>query len=490
MSSSGVGRRAVLMVVLWVGFWLMGLAVVAALLWLPFTEMFVTGGLGLSGIIAGAGAVTVLWALRPRGWFTRREQSDVAPLTREEFPALFALLDEVAQRAKAKVPQKVYLSGEATAYITVERKWFGLRRTPVVGIGLPLFAFLERAELASVLAYECGHHQGGDLALEPWVYRTRRSIALAVDALEDSAFFLDVPFQLYGRFFLRISSAVSQSQELKADALAASVCGVQAASAALRKIYALAPYWQAYLEQDLVPLFQAQAGVPMLEGFRRFLSEPRRRVEMEQRIEEELKRPSSPWDTHPSLEERLRSMGSAGNASATIPELLPLSGCVELLGGEREAESAWVKRSIRGTLVSFHWEEVAEKVIAPGMQKDWAGSDLDPKHTPLTALPGLLKEGEALWNRVRPPGIDVLSPEGKRQQVRRMLVGWLGTALVHRGFMPEVRPGANLRLMLGDISVEPASILRRLSSGELSEAEYLSACEVLEEEAAAQRAAG
>ncbi|WP_342376194.1 M48 family metallopeptidase [Myxococcus stipitatus] len=488
MSSSGVGRRAVLTVVLWVGFWMMGLAVVAALLWLPFTEMFVTGGLGLSGILAGAGAVTVLWALRPRGWFARREQSDVEPLTREGFPALFALLDEVAQRAKAKAPQKVYLSVEATAFITMESKWFGLRRMPVVGIGLPLFAFLEREELASVLAHEYGHHQGGDLALGPWVYRTRRSIALAVDALEDSAFFLDVPFQLYGRFFLRTSSAVSRRQELQADALAASVCGVQATSAALRKVHALAPYWQAYLEQDLVPLFQEQVGVPMLEGFRRFLAEPRRRTEMEQRIEEELLRPASPWDSHPLLEERLRSIGNTADASATVPELLPLSGCVELLGGEREAESAWVERSIRGTLVSFHWEEVAEKVISPGMQKGWAGSDLDPKRMPLDALPGLLKEGEALWNRVRPPGIDVLSPEGKRQQVRRMLVGWLGTALVHRGFIPEVRPGANLRLVLGDISVEPASILRRLSSGELSEADYRAACELMEEAAAAQRA--
>ncbi|MCE9666810.1 M48 family metallopeptidase [Myxococcus stipitatus] len=480
VNRAGVGRRAVLTVILWAGFWLLGLAIAGALLLLPLFEARYTGSVGLSGFIAGAGAVTVLWALRPRGWFSARERSDVPPLTREEFPALFSLLDEVAERAKAKVPKKVYLSIEATAFIGMERRWFGLRREPVVGIGLPLFAFLEREELASVLAHEYGHHQGGDLSLGPWVYRTRRSIALAVDALEDSAFFLDVPFSLYGRFFLRTSSAVSRSQELAADALAASVCGVRPTASALRKVHALAPYWQAYLATELVPLFEERVGVPMLEGFRRFLAEPQRRVEVEQGIQEELERPPSPWDSHPSVEERVRSVGYTGSLEATVSEFLPLTGCVELLGGERAAEAAWVERSINGTLVSLRWDEVAEKVVSPEMQKHWAGSDLDPKRTPLGSLPGLLKEGEALWDRVRPPGIDVLSPEGKRQQVRRMLVGWLGTALVHRGFTPEVRPGANMRLVLDDISVEPAAIIRRLLSGELSEAAYLEACEVLE----------
>ncbi|MCP3103214.1 M48 family metallopeptidase [Myxococcus sp. K15C18031901] len=476
----GVGGRAVLTVVLWGGFWLLGLAVAGALLWLPFMEAHYSGSVGLSGLVSGAGAVTVLWALRPRGWFSGQEKSDVRPLSREEFPALFRLLDEVADRAKARVPKKVYLSVEATAFIGMERRWFGLRREPVVGIGLPLFAFLERQELASVLAHEYGHHQGGDLSLGPWVYRTRRSIALAVDALEDSAFFLDVPFQLYGRFFLRTSSAVSRSQELAADALAASVCGVGPTAAALRKVHALAPYWQAYLSQELLPLFEERVGVPMLEGFRRFLAEPSRRVEVEQGIQEELERPPSPWDSHPVVAERLRSVGYSGATEASVAEFLPLSGCVELLGGEQAAEAAWVDRSISGALVALRWDEIAEKVVSPEMQKHWAGSNLDPKRTPLDALPGLLKEGEGLWNRVRPQGLDMLSPEGKRQQVRRMLVGWLGTALMHRGFAPEVRPGANLRLVCGDISVEPASIIRRLLSGELTEEAYVEACEVLE----------
>ncbi|MCP3137289.1 M48 family metallopeptidase [Pyxidicoccus xibeiensis] len=480
VNPSGVARRAVLTVVLWAGFWLLGLAVAAGLLWVPIAEERYTGSVGLSGLLSAAGALTVLWALRPRGWFSREKRDEVRPLTREDFPALFTLLDEVAVRAGASVPRKVYLSGEATAFIAMERRWLGLRREPVVGIGLPLFAFLDREELASVLAHEYGHHQGGDLALGPWVYRTRRSIALAVDSLEDSAFFLDVPFQLYGRFFLSASSAVSRQQELAADALAASACGTRATASALRKVHALGPVWGAYFEHELLPLFGQRVRVPLLEGFRRFVAEEHRRADVEQGLQEALARPPSQWDSHPPLQERLRGVGYPGEGASTPASWLPLAGCLELLGGERAAEDTWVERSITEGLVSLAWEEIAGKVHLPELQKQWVGTAIDPGRTPLGALPGFLKEGEALWNRIRPQGLDLLSAEGKRQRVRRILVEWLGAALVHRGFLPQLRPGANLRFVCGDISVEPAVIVRRLAEGALSEAQYLEACELLE----------
>jgi Zn-dependent protease with chaperone function len=482
----GMARRAALTVVLWAGFWLLGLAVAGALLWVPVAEARYTGSMGLAGIMAALGAVTVLWALRPRGWFSR-QSNDAKPLSREEFPELFKLLDQVATRARTAAPRKVYLSGEATAFIGMERRWLGLKREPVVGIGLPLFAFLDREELASVLAHEYGHQTGGDLSLGPWVYRTRRSIALAVDSLEDSAFFLDVPFQLYGRFFLRMSGTVSRQQELAADALAASVCGHRPTAEALRKVHVLGPLWGAYFAHELVPLFEQRVRVPMLEGFRRFVAEERRRRDVEEGLREVLERPPSPWDSHPPLEERLRGLGRSGDSGAGAPSL-PLNGCLELLGGEQAAEEAWFERAVSEGLVALRWEELPEKILVPDMQKQWAGSAIDPSRRSLRDLPGLLKEGEALWKRIRPPGIELLSPEGQRQRVRQLLVGWLSSALAHRGFTPELRPGAYLRMTCDDVSVVPQSIVERLATGALTEEQYLEACEVLES-AALQRAA-
>lgn len=484
----GMARRAALTVVLWAGFWLLGLAVAGALLWVPIAEARYTGSAGLGGVLAALGAVTVLWALRPRGWFSR-ERNEAKPLPRESFPQLFALLDQVATRAGTRAPSKVYLSAEATAFIGMERRWFGLKREPMVGLGLPLFAFLTREELASVLAHEYGHQTGGDLSLGPWVYRTRRSIALAVDSLEDSAFFLDVPFQLYGRFFLRMSGTVSRQQELAADALSASLCGAGPAAEALRKVHALGPLWGAYFGHELMPLFQQRVRVPMLEGFRRFVAEERRRRDVEEDLREVMERPPSPWDSHPPLKERLRGLGRDGEA-ASPASYLPLTGCLELLGGEQAAEEAWFERALTGSLVALRWEELPEKVLLPEMQKQWAGSPIDPRGMTLRALPELLKEGESLWRRIRPPGIELLSPEGQRQRVRQLLVGWLESALSHRGFTPEQRPGAYLRMTCDDVSVEPQAIVERLASGALTEEQYLEACEVLEGAAEQHAAAG
>ena len=42
-------RRALLTLVLWAGFWVLGLAVVAALAWVPIAESLYSGGLGWAG---------------------------------------------------------------------------------------------------------------------------------------------------------------------------------------------------------------------------------------------------------------------------------------------------------------------------------------------------------------------------------------------------------------------------------------------------------
>lgn len=467
-------RRALLTLVLWAGFWLLGAGVVAALVWVPVAESLYSGGVGGAGIFSAAGALTVLWALRPRWSFRRRRHDDAEFLSRERFPALFALVEDVARRVGTQVPSNVYLDDRVTAFITIERRWWGLRRQAIVGVGFPMFALLSREELASVLAHEFGHHAGGDLTLGPWVYRTRFSIASAVDSLEDSAFFLDVPFRLYGQLFLRVSGAVSRQQELAADALAARTCGPEATAQALHKAHVLAPLWSAYLHHDVIPIVEKSVRVPLLEGFRAFLREKSWRPEIQRDIDEEARRPPSPWDSHPPFDERLRSLGHEGHREG---EPLPLKeletgGCLELLGGEVNAEELFYEQKTRGNLVSLRWEELGEKVILPEIAKHLTGGALDPRRTPLSALPELLREGPKLWDRVRAHALDILSPEAKRQRARLLLVQWLAAALAERGFVPELRPGQQLRLQHEGHFVEPASVVDWLTQGVWTEEQY------------------
>ncbi len=483
VNPQSTARRALLTLVLWAGFWLLGAGVVAALVWVPVAESLYSGGVGGAGIFAAAGAITVLWALRPRWSFRRRRHEDAEFLSKERFPALHALVADVARRVGTRVPTKVYLDDRATAFITIERRWGGLRREAIVGVGFPLFALLSREELASVLAHEFGHHAGGDLSLGPWVYRTRFSIASAVDTLEDSAFFLDVPFRLYGQLFLRVSGAVSRQQELAADALAARTCGPEATARALHKAHVLAPLWSAYLHHDVIPIIEKSVRVPLLAGFRAFLHEQSWRSEIQRDIEEEERRPPSPWDSHPPFDERLRSLGHEGlRESEPLPvKELETGGCLELLGGEASAEEIFYEQKTRGSLVSLKWEELGEKVVMPEIARHLTGGALDPRRTPLRALPELLREGPRLWDRARTQGLDILSPEAKRHRARLLLVQWLSAALAEHGFVPELRPGMNLRLQHEGHFVEPASVVDWVIKGVWTEEQYLAWSALIEQ---------
>src|SRR5262249_20206030 len=281
------------------------LGIAAALFWVPFAQSTAGAGvdpIGWLALVAGAG---VLWSARPRHWCAKRPEG-WAPLSRDDAPRLHAFVEQVASRCGVAPPQEIGLEDGATASIGEVRRRFRRRRR--VNIGLPLFAFLGTDELASVLAHEFGHHQGGDLMLGPWVYRTRASLAQAVDSLEGSAFLLDVPFKAYGRMFLDVSGSVSRDQELAADARAASAFGRHAAWSALEKIHRLAPSWTVYLHGVAIPVIQYGCRVPILEGFRTFLRQENLRPELGRQVDEIESRSPRSSDTHPPVQERLAAI--------------------------------------------------------------------------------------------------------------------------------------------------------------------------------------
>ena len=55
-----------------------------------------------------------------------------------------------------------------------------------------------------------------------------------------------------------------------------------------------------------------------------------------------------------------------------------------------------------------------------------------------------------------------------------MLVQWLAAALTERGFSPELRPGANLKVHLEGHTLEPAWVVEQLASGAWTDEQYLS----------------
>ena len=459
----GLARRATLALALWLGFWLLAFGLIAALLWIPFAQSHYGTAVDLSGIIAGCAAITLAYTLRPRTWFRKADESGPPPLKPEEAPQLFALVDRIGRKFGVIAPVEIHLVAGATAFISAKRSWTGRVRSLRVGLGLPLFAWLSEAELGSVIAHEFGHFVGGDLMLGPWVHRTRTSIGETIHALDESMFFLDLPFRSYGNWFLRLSSSVSRAQENCADKLAAQHFGKEAACSALKKIHLLNPLWSAYLAHDFGAAVNRGAKLPVVEGFHRFCLASPRRAAVQDEIEREEKRPPTPYDTHPSLEERIAALG--GDASSRLPAL---EQCWHLVESEAAAEAMWYERLNVEQLRPVSWDDFGAEILKPLYEKKFSGTLMAPEKLPLTELPRMMQELDAWWEKLRPDGVSFFSDEAKRRYVLQIFEEWLIFSLCQRGYVPVLRPGQSMVMKRDGESVAPDEIMKAAAEKRIS----------------------
>ncbi|MCU6435711.1 M48 family metallopeptidase [Undibacterium sp. Jales W-56] len=463
-TSSGrthIAQRASLVLALWLGFWLLAIGLVLGLLWIPFAQLSYRSSLQLTGIVAGIAGLSLAYSLRPRRR-ARESASSVPPLSRASATALYAMVEQIARQLQIQAPVHIHLIGAASAFISGQRNWRGKIKSLEVGLGLPLLGTLSEQELGSVIAHEFGHFVGGDLALGPWVYRTRMSIAHTVTDLDDSLFFLDLLFRYYGKWFLRLSASVSRAQEYAADALAAHYFGTAATRSALEKVHLIDPMWSTYLEHELGPAIHRGARLPIFEGFRRFCKPGVKRAAVQSAIKHAESHKSSEFDTHPSLAERVSAL-----VPGAKPGYPPLSQCMHLLGGEKATEDAWYLLFDQSKLSAADWDSFAEKVLQTQIQQRFAGSWMDPRQLPFTELVQMAQRPEDSWEKLQPGGVSFLSPQGKRNHVLEILEDWITACLIHRGFSARLVPGQALTMLRGDQAVQPTELLQSALTGSL-----------------------
>lgn len=450
---ASIAKRAVLVLALWLGFWILALGLVGALIWIPLAQIAYRSSVELSGGVAGLAGLTLAYALRPR----RRDPGGakvIHPLSRETAQPLYALVSRVGADLGTVAPVNIHLMGESSAFIYGKRNWFGKLQSLEVGLGLPLVGSMSEAELGSVIAHEFGHFVAGDLSLGPWVYRTRNAIARTVTDLDDSLFFLDILFRSYGQWFLRLSASVSRAQEYAADAIAAKAFGAVVTGNALKKVHLIAPFWSSYFHLDLVPALNRGARLPIFEGFRQFCKATERRADVQEAIRRAEVATVSEYDTHPSLAERLAAL-----MPDVAPSPPPLADCFALLGGEAAAEQAWYALFALEDALVCDWPRFGPDLLQAQVAARFAGSWMDPDQLPLSELVPMAGELDELWTRLRPDSVSFLSRQGKRDHITRILDEWIIACLVKRGFAVTVSPGQPLRMDRDGTTVEPSALL-------------------------------
>ncbi len=176
-----------------------------------------------------------------RAMWVRFEVPEGRVVTREEFPELFAVIDDLRTRAHAPPLHAVLVTNDFNASV-VQHPRFGMlggTRNYLL-LGLPLMHALAPEELKAVVAHEFGHLSGAHGRFGAWIYRLRVGWTRLLGALQHSrhwgAKLFSRFFDWYAPLFNAYSFVQARQQEYEADRMSVAAVGQQAAASALLRV--------------------------------------------------------------------------------------------------------------------------------------------------------------------------------------------------------------------------------------------------------------
>ena len=276
------------------------------------------------------------------------------PITAEDAPGLFRLVDEIRKIAGARPVHTVYLSNDINAAAIQTPRWwvFGGYRNELI-IGLPLMQALGVREFAAVLAHEFGHFSGEHGRMAAWFRRIHTiwaRIGAEVEARPLLGFYILPAFSRWyaGRFFAH-AVTFFRHNEFEADRVAERVAGKDALVSALIRVAVAGAYYQDEWEQ-LLDKARSDAVVPA-HPFRQLgdrLPDAVLWGEAQGVLDNALNAKTDIGDTHPPLVERLEAIGVDYHLPA------PVEAPASQLLGDFEA------RALQVFTVRWHAEEGKE----------------------------------------------------------------------------------------------------------------------------------
>lgn len=323
--------------------------------------------------LGGASIILLAWLLRPTFRFQGRE------VAVGEAPRLYEDIERLKQKLSVPARMRVYLDKSFNASAAETRGLFGLLGTRcALTLGVPLLIALTREQVLAVIAHEFGHFSRRHGRLGQWLYRARVGWIQYAQYVTDSDSSFDKAAAWYAQKFVPFFSARSfvhsRQCEYEADADGALAVGSKPFADALTRVAVIGRLWQERFPRELQRC-QLQSSRPPDDFYDRFARSAREcpPSDLQLWLDDALRAPSSWHDTHPSLSDRLRSLGQE-------PALVGPGDCAaEVLFGEN-----WLK-----VLAEFNGKWVKE------VQPDWLVEHLRLKHVaqPLLAVDEAIARG-------------------------------------------------------------------------------------------------
>ena len=389
-------------------------------------------------------------------------------------PRLFALIRDVARQTGQPMPAGVYLVAPVNAGVTRTGGILGVGGRDTLVIGLPLLEALSVGQIRSVLAHEFGHFHRGDAAFGPWIYATRQAIERVAIVLQGG--FLGLPFVLYWRLFMRITQAISRAQERAADELAARIAGPRQSVEGLRRLNGATLAFESYWAGEMAPALEAGFLPPIAAGFRRFMANEDVARTVANTTAEEMKTTTSPYDSHPSLRERIarfKRLPPDPPAKVDPP-------AIELIDDVKDLE-----RRLLGTIFGeadvrrlrpIDWEDVGRNVHVPrwralASRKGRALAGATVSSVAVLAA-GLDSEGGFLG------AVDPDTPPADRRATAEWMLGAsLAAALDAEGWTVRTVPGIPIRAEKDGETIEPFAVVGEIAAGRLPAGDWAASCE-------------
>ena len=456
--------RAIVAVLLLIGYYLLGIVIAAVLIAAPVLEILLINRIHVYLLLLPLVGLSVLWSLVPRRqkWVDPGVRVDAAVQ-----PELAQLVERVAASVGQKAPSEIYLLDEVNAFVTQRGGFLGMGGHRVIGIGVPLMTILDHDELTSVLTHEFGHFAGGDTKLGPLIYRARSAMGRSLSTTRGAVHGL---FKAYAAFYLRRTQSISRAQELAADRLAASVTSPTVTANALSRLVVGAPAYDYFWQREYAPVVRSGRVPPYLAGFVATLASSAV-ADHAKRVNEVALGvdTSSRYDSHPPIPQRIAALGIDPSAIPFRPHPpFPATGILRDLPA---VEAALVGRQVAKAtvpLAPIAWNQIGTEVLLPAWRADVAAQlapvapGLAPVDVPVTA-DELAALGEHV---VRARGRNATRPE--REALARLLCQRLLTvSAVERGWTLQSLPGEPVRLVYGDATLEVVDDYGKVLDGEL-----------------------